>query len=114
MDFTYRDYEGLLQSLKSSGYNITNYRDYKNYDRCAILRHDIDYDLRKALSIAEIEHKHGIKSTYFLLLTSDFYNLLSRDSAEVIRTLKDMGHDIGLHFDEMKYNSWGGVHRDYR
>ena len=68
-----------------------------------ILRHDIDYDLRKALMISEIEASYGVSSTFFILLTSDFYNICSKRSIRVINKIKQCGHHIGLHFDEAKY-----------
>lgn len=46
----------------------------------------------------------GVSSTYFVLLTSDFYNIFSSRSYRTIREIADNGHDIGLHFDETSYS----------
>lgn len=60
--------------------------------------------MEKALEMAEYENKIGVKSTYFVLLTSDFYNLLSKKNLDIISKIIKCGHDIGLHFDEMRYD----------
>lgn len=47
--------------------------------------------------------KWGVKSTYFVLLTSDFYNVFSKKSRDGIKQIQEKGHTIGLHFDEVCY-----------
>jgi hypothetical protein len=69
-----------------------------------ILRHDIDNSVEKAVKFAEIEAKLGVTSTYFVLMTSDFYNPSSRINLEGLRKIQKFGHEIGLHFDEMAYD----------
>ena len=49
MDFTYNAYKNLIERLRDNKYNVTNYKNYSNYDKCAILRHDIDYSVDNAL-----------------------------------------------------------------
>lgn len=69
-----------------------------------ILRHDVDYHIDYALELAKIEKKLNIKSTYFFLLRSDFYNLFSFESINKINIIKKLGHKISLHFDDAIYN----------
>lgn len=103
MPFTHAGYIWLMNLLKENGYKISDYHHWKEQDKCVILRHDVDNDMMQALSMARIEHMQGIKSTYFVLLTSNFYNLYSNRNRGILRELQDMGHAIGLHFDEMAY-----------
>lgn len=103
MNFTYYDYAGLIELLKEKGYTFCDYHDYKEIPRCVILRHDIDQSPAAALKMAEIEAEHGVKSTYFLLLRTDFYNPASKTVQEQVRRIRALGHEIGLHFDEMAY-----------
>ena len=77
-------------------------------EKCVIFRHDIDYDVNKALTLARLEREHEINSTYFVLVTSDFYNVFSRSSAEALRGIVACGHEIGLHFDEVRYPEAAG------
>lgn len=110
MEFTYDSYANLIKLLKEKNYNFADYHNYKQFNKCVILRHDIDYDLEKALPMAELEKTLGVKSTYFVLVTSDFYNVMSKSSQAILDSIQSMGHKIGLHFDEKRYevdnNKW--------
>lgn len=108
MDFTYIGYSELIAKLREQGYAIANYHTYKETDRCVILRHDVDNDLEKAAQLAEFEQSLGIRSTYFLLLTSDFYNVFSKESEQLLKQIQGGHHDIGLHFDEARYPEASG------
>lgn len=103
MTFTYAGYLELLNLLQANGYNIANYHNWKEYMKCAIMRHDVDNDMNQALAMAQTEYEYNIKSTYFVLLTSNFYNLYSDRNRKILNEIQDMGHMIGLHFDEMAY-----------
>lgn len=102
--FSYRGYEELILTLRESGYCFTDYHDYSQYPRCVILRHDIDNSIERAVALAELEARSDVSSTYFVLLTSDFYNPASKKSLEGLRHIQQLGHEIGLHFDEMAYD----------
>jgi hypothetical protein len=104
MKFTYSAYENLINQLILNGYKICSYHDYyKNREKISIIRHDVDNSLEKALEMAKLEKRMGICSTYFILLSTDFYNLASKHSLEFIHEIRHLGHEIGLHFDEIKY-----------
>lgn len=105
MNFSYADYRNLINKLKASGYSFVNYGTCDEYEKCVILRHDIDYSLDKSVKMAQIEAEEGITSTYFVLLTSEFYNVLSSENIKKILTIYNLGHSIGLHFDEMNYTA---------
>lgn len=104
MNFTYSAYEEMLRLLKQNNYDICNYENYKFTNRCVILRHDIDFSLEAALRFAELEYKNGVYSTYFVLLSTCFYNPFYRKAYGIIKEIRGMGHDIGLHFDEARYS----------
>ena len=55
-----------------------------------------------------MRHGGGGKSTYFVLLTSDFYNVFSEASRKGLEKIRSLGHEIGLHFDEMQYGNGTG------
>ena len=103
MQFTYRGYRGLLQLLRENKYTFTNYHEYEAHQRCVILRHDIDNSISQAVRLAEVEAEAGVRSTWFLLLRTDFYNPASASSLKGLRYMQGMGHEIGLHFDEALY-----------
>lgn len=103
MEFTYSSYKNLIKGLLNKGYSIADYHDWNLYPKCAILRHDIDNSIDKAVKLAEIEADLGVKSTFFVLVTSDFYNPASKRNLNGLKKILELGHELGLHFDEMAY-----------
>jgi hypothetical protein len=107
--FTYQDYRHILTSALTSGYRfvefpaLSHYRDTDTSQSICLLRHDCDNDITAALKMAEVEHESGVKSTYFMMLRSAMYNLLSPANASMVREIIGLGHWIGLHFDESYY-----------
>ena len=67
MEFTYDAYENLVSKLEKYGYQFASYHDYKSFQKCVVMRHDIDYSLQKSVELAELENQLGIQSTYFVL-----------------------------------------------
>lgn len=92
----------LLQSLAERGYRFTGFEPAPE-GRTLILRHDIDFSLESALEAAEIEAEMGIAATYFLMLTSNFYNLWSPHSRALVEKIAALGHTISLHYDPTAY-----------
>lgn len=103
MEFTYQAYRALLSLLREQGYAFRSYHDYESASRCVILRHDIDQSLSQAVRLAELEAEEGVRSTWFVLLRTDFYNAFSKAGTEALRRIRSLGHEIGLHFDEASY-----------
>lgn len=103
MKFTYEAYRGLLALLREQGYAFRDYHNYEDAPRCVILRHDIDTNLNQALKLAELEAEEGVRSTWFVLLRTDFYNVASKAGQAALRCIQALGHEIGLHFDEVAY-----------
>ncbi|HKP37799.1 MAG TPA: hypothetical protein VJT71_13160 [Pyrinomonadaceae bacterium] len=105
--FTYEHYRHILRSAQENGYEFISFprlKDYRqNEQRVCLLRHDCDNDLTAAAKLARIEEEMGVRSTYFLMLRSAMYNLLSLPNAELVREIIGRGHWIGLHFDEVPY-----------
>lgn len=69
-----------------------------------ILRHDIDVSLILAMKMAEVEHNIGIKSTYFVMLSNNNYNLWEGKNVARIKQISALGHEIGLHYDASQYS----------
>lgn len=94
----------MIGLLREKGYSFADYLNYSNFNKAVILRHDVDFSLEKALEMAEIEKKEEVQSTYFILLSTNFYNIFSKESCDIIKKIQSLGHNIGLHFDEKKYD----------
>lgn len=106
-NFTHAHYAEICQSIVDRGYRPIHYSEdgtTAKEERVIILRHDVDQSLEAALQLAQIEHSMGVKSTFFLWLTSPFYNVFDPSQSGIIRRLLSLGHQIGLHFDEHPYS----------
>lgn len=102
-DFTERAYRDMLK-LGKSKYVYSNFFDWADYETSLLIRHDVDYSIRQAMSLSLIESDLGISTTYFIYLQSEFYNALNNESAKIIRDIGRRGHTIGIHFDPNAYS----------
>lgn len=102
MKFTYQEYSALLDRILDEGYE-TEFFTGSVDNRTVLLRHDIDFSPQKSLRLADIEERHGVRGTYFFLLTSPLYNALNREIRTIITELIKRGHRVGLHFDTHQY-----------
>lgn len=88
---------------------IESFRNYDIVSRITspagqlFLRHDVDFDLGLALDMARIEHDMGIKSSYFIMLTSSYYNAMCAKPTETVKEMLFLDRDVLLHFDPSCY-----------
>ena len=97
-DFTLGAYATLLDQA-AARYRFVQFGDGSAGDGRALWRHDIDFSPHRALAMAELEAARGLCATYFLQLTSSFYNVLELDNIVRLRQIADLGHAIGIHFE---------------
>ena len=103
-DFTVDAYRKLI-SLALSSYKIVDYRSIPWGQRFILWRHDCDLSLNRSLALARIEAEMGLRSTFFINPHSEFYNLHESSQIAMIKEINQLGHDIGLHFDTLFYNT---------
>ncbi|MDB6097040.1 MAG: hypothetical protein JWM09_1318 [Francisellaceae bacterium] len=96
-------YINLILFILNEGYTIVDYEQVDISKQHLILRHDVDFSLDYALEMAEIEFKNNIKSIYFVLTSSEFYNIHSVSNRRAMQQILKFGHEIGLHFDASIY-----------
>jgi hypothetical protein len=97
--FTEEGYRELLRLAKER-YTFVSFRDYRTARSGSVLwRHDLDFSVHRALALARIEAAEDVRTTYFLLLHSGFYNALEADVVARVREILAAGHELGLHFD---------------
>ncbi|MDP3733675.1 MAG: hypothetical protein Q8R37_00430 [Nanoarchaeota archaeon] len=105
-NFNISHYQQCLESAQKLGYQFVTMSEYASQHdqlnnspaKIIILRHDIDHNLALALNFAVIEHRLGIKATYFIRLHGK-YSITSLDNYRVLVQLLQQGHEIGLHHD---------------
>lgn len=100
-EFSLAGYQHLLSHLADSRYTAVTFKELPQAAAAGscVLRHDVDGSLVMACTLAELEAERGVRSTYFVMLRSPLYNVLSRQGQADLRRLTSFGHDIGLHFD---------------
>lgn len=102
-DFTYNDLRLIYDKLRIRNLNCLKFGDLADTPAAPptyfLIRHDLDYSLSKATELAHRERDWGYRSTYFVLLSCDHYNLLSREGTKAVRELAGLGHEVGLHYD---------------
>jgi hypothetical protein len=64
-------------------------------DKAVYLRHDIDGKPMNALQMARIEAEMGIKSTYFALNYSDYWDIPG--TFDILREIQSMCHEVAWH-----------------
>lgn len=99
------DYLALASTFVKHGYACVTLEQFSPSRKDLILRHDIDINIDAAVEMATRERERGFLATYYALLTSEFYNLMSKSGRIAIRAIAEMGHEIGLHFDTAVYAS---------
>ena len=102
--FDLRDYEALLNDLADSGYTFHKVTEIKNEPNgyVVFLRHDVDLHIQGIEQMAKVEASHGVTATYYIPLTLHF-NPLYPDNQRILRQIRDVGHEIGLHYDMETY-----------
>ena len=125
MDFTFKTYENLLNTLLSRGFSFLTFTQYieakfhterrrsassleslnpesSNLEslnleslNLIILRHDVEARYPNALRMAQIQHKLGIKGTYY-------FRIFNKSGNEaIIKQIAALGHEIGYHYDDL-------------
>ena len=102
--FSYDNYSEIINKI--SGYlPIKSFNEIdKRTSRFLIVRHDVEFSVNRAYEMALIEKNLGICSNFFFQIRSNSYNLLSKKNIDMILSIKEMGHEIGLHVHLASFN----------
>lgn len=103
-EFSWAGYRTLIQRFLDVGYEARLFHELDPAKAHLVLRHDIDFSLAAALDIARIEADLGIRSHFYVLLRTEFYNLTGPIDWDRLLTIAELGHDVGLHFDASQYD----------
>lgn len=96
--FTLPTYAELIKHLRERGWIVSLFkRHLPEGPRRLWLRHDVDVDLDYAVKFAEFEMLMNVRSTYFLMVDTEQYNVASSQGRKAIQRIRECGHDIGVH-----------------
>ena len=103
-EFTWKKFRETLQYANKIGYISMTCNEYflrkhqtKLDDKTIIFRADVDRSPKKALEMAKIMAELDIKATYFFRLHSQYYNLLSFNNLYILKRIRSIGFEVGLH-----------------
>lgn len=100
MNFTFNEYRKVFEVALEHDYQVTTLERYlKDSVTQKVLLNRIDIDLKpeKTFPIIDIFRDLNIKGTFFLRLNSPTYNLFEYSVINLVHSLLNEGHEIGLH-----------------
>lgn len=102
--FSQPAYRDLITLALAEGYCCVPFRDaLETAPKTMILRHDIDFSIAAALTMAECEADLGVRSTYFVMAANDYYNPFAKSNRKRLKQIVSFGHEVGLHWDSSIY-----------
>ncbi|MDR0873934.1 MAG: hypothetical protein LBN27_10805 [Prevotellaceae bacterium] len=96
-DFTLKIYKEFLSAILQNGYTVLTFEDFVSlatvHYPIIVIRHDVDAKPERALEMAKLEYKMGIKSTYYFRIKTD--------QQAVVQQIAAFGHEIGYHYEDL-------------
>ena len=91
-------YRTLISSLLTGGCTFSSFTDAPAADgRTIYLRHDVDYSLQLAETLAEVNNELGIGGTFFVQVRAELYNVFAPSETARLRRIRSLGQGIALH-----------------
>ena len=94
---SYEVYRSIIRDIQLSG-KCYSFWDALDKDEYIIMRHDVEFSMERAYALSQVESELGFCSTYFVQITNNSYNALSKKSVDMMRDMAYRGHTIGLHY----------------
>lgn len=103
--FSYREYISIINKYRN---RLKNICDIDESNPFAFIRHDVEFSTLRAYQMANIELKMNVRTNYFFQTISNAYNVTSIKNCKLIKEIKKMGHNIGLHLyvTHIKKGDW--------
>ena len=97
MDFTFKKYKELIQTLKDNGYTFQTFEDFikKPNDKVVVLRHDVDRRSKHSLDQGRDEVEVGAVGSYFFRIVPE------SNQPDVMNKIVDMGHELAYHYEDL-------------
>jgi hypothetical protein len=100
-EFTYAEYDAFLGRLAAAPVRVVPVAELDEAPAEATgvlaLRHDVDERLDSALRLAQLEHDHGLRATYYVLHTARYWE--DEGLIASLQRLHSLGHEVGWHND---------------
>lgn len=105
-EFSRDSYLRALNKAKGLGFQVgpVPYSQEELPHKYLSLRHDIDFSIEYALDMAILERESGFRSTFYVMVSSPYYNPFCKTSIEQLSKIIELGHHVGLHWDARRTN----------
>ncbi|HXU87953.1 MAG TPA: hypothetical protein VFQ62_03810 [Methylomirabilota bacterium] len=91
-------YRSLLELAQQQGYRFVSFLEAPDaLPKSIYLRHDIDFSVTAAVELARVNAALGVQGTFFVLLRSEIYNVLSPRALESVGELRRLGQRLAFH-----------------
>lgn len=98
MVFVYRKWENFCKRLAEKGIKSIPAREVNgSITNYLVLKHDVETDVSKAFSMAEIEFKYGHRGSYYV----QSYLMNDEKNVALLKEMQGMGHEVSYHYDVM-------------
>ena len=103
--FVYREWENFCSKIHNLNFNCITAFDAlevsKSSMHYAIIKHDVETNIEKALQLAIIENKYQINSTYYV----QSYLIESEKNIKLLKRISELGHEVTFHYDVLDSNN---------
>jgi hypothetical protein len=98
--FIYAIWDEICQELsKLKTIRADEILNQKSDDSWIVIKHDVETNVSKSLSLAKIEAKYSIKATYYVQAD------LLKDNYKTLQEIQKLGHEVTYHYDVLDANS---------
>lgn len=102
--FTFKNLEKYFASAQLENYRVVTCKEYAELKssftqipKILVNRVDVDCSIKKARRVADIFNALKIKATFFIRLHANEYNPFSFEAYNILKYIRDTGHEIGYH-----------------
>ncbi len=102
--FYYKKWDSFCRNLKELGCLLCTGEESLREDcsrRFVVLKHDIEDSVPNAHKLAGIEHKYGIRGSYYV----QAYLLENENNVRLLQEMQSWGHEISYHYDVLDANA---------
>ena len=98
-DFTLESYAKYIQAIHKSYPDILRFDEFFRMDpkpeSYCLIRHDVDRRPKKALQMAQLENRMGIRATYYFRAKKLIFK------PGIIQEISNLGHEVGYHYESL-------------
>lgn len=103
--FIFKDWEHFCFQVNSFNIQCVSAAEAlslsKSTERYIIIKHDVETNVKRAIRMAEIENKYGLRATYYV----QSYLLKSENNIEGLKKIQKLGHEVTYHYDVLDSNN---------